>query len=114
MNQPHFLRAGHISHSPRHKRRFRGRLVIDSPLVEEGLPELIYGLKIPSLDQLKEMMERQPPMSDERMAEIRRKLIKGEYLTRQAAEMSADRLLDDAEFVTRQPAKDARSSDAQD
>ena len=43
-------------------------------------------------------MDRQPPMSEERMAEIRRKLDGGEYLTRGAAEMSAERLLDDAEF----------------
>ena len=97
MNQPHFLRSGHAQ-SPRHKRRFRGRLVIDSPPVTEGLPSLIDGLQLPSIDQLRQMMDRQPPMSEERMAEIRRKLASGEYLTRGAAELSADRLLDDAEF----------------
>ena len=59
-------------------------------------------------------MDRQPPMSEERMAEIRRKLISGEYLTRQAAEMSADRLIDDAEFVERMPVRDTRSSDRKD
>ena len=71
--------------------------MVDSPIWfdQQPMSDTPY---MPTLQQLRQMMHSQPDLSHERMAEIRRKLESGSYLTRSAAEETAGRMIDDGEF----------------
>lgn len=100
MSRPHFLDISvlDVEHSgPRQRRRFRGNFMVDSPIFPPQIP-MSDTPYLPSMDELRQMMRRQSEMSQQQMTEIRRKLESGEYLTRKAAELSAERLLDDGDI----------------
>ncbi len=57
----------------------------------------------PSVEDLRRMMHNEPEVREELLNEIRRKLARGDYLTRNAAEQSAGRLVDSGDMLPRTP-----------
>ena len=99
MNRPHFAICNRTdSHSSGEQREYRGNVMFDTPRSNDQ-QSAQFTPDVPSINQLRQMMHRQPEMTAEQAAEIRRKLEDGTYLTRRVAEESAGRLLDDGEFL---------------
>ncbi|MFY9252497.1 MAG: hypothetical protein WAO83_03515 [Fuerstiella sp.] len=69
-----------------------GRPVDVTPEIEECDEQL------PSVAELRQLMNRDVTPRDEYLAELKNRLQNGEFLTRAAAEQSAQRMIDDGEF----------------
>lgn len=98
MKQPHFLRPSGPSEISGHPRRLDEQETLEQPEGREEQPTVVESLELPSVSQLRKMMMSQPPLSPQRVQELLQRIQSGAYLTREAAETSAQRLRDEAEF----------------
>ncbi|MCP4783306.1 MAG: hypothetical protein GY903_00285 [Fuerstiella sp.] len=57
----------------------------------------------PSVEDLRRMMHNEPEVRQELLNEVRQKLARGDFLTRDAAEESARRLVDSGDMLPRIP-----------
>lgn len=90
MNRPHFQIGG------RSAAGFSG-----PPAARHSMLPAQYGLSDSwshqgtEIENLRRLMNYDQPLSDQRLAELRDRVAKGEFLTRAAAEATAGRLVDD-------------------
>lgn len=82
MNRPHFSTGG-CSWRP-----LAGRHS-DRPSLSDAPPPRT------EIEYLRRLLRQELPMTDARLAELRDRVAKGVFLTRQAAEATASRLIDD-------------------
>lgn len=72
------------------------KLMFDAPESEAGA--VPSSQRNEFIDRLKDLLQQSPATMDGYLAEIRRKLSDGSYLTREVAEESAERMLDDGDL----------------
>jgi len=101
MHRPHFrFRQNFHPGAQDALRAFEGSESLSD--VEDNFPARPIDA-VPSVEELRRMMQNDPEVRQEFLNEIRQKLARGDFLTRSAAEESAGRLLDSGELFPPTP-----------
>ena len=95
MHRPHFrIKGGHRSTAINDLKSFEEIVSSAQNDTRANRP----STALPSVDDLRRMMHNEPEVRQVLLDEIRQKLVRGDFLTRQAANESAGRLLDSGDL----------------